>query len=193
VAYELDQLSDHEIAISAAKSIMARVSFPLCEDDFQDMVQEGYIAIVSCKQKDRPAEYYFKVAKYAASHWYLFWRYGAIRSKLRNARTNKIHEINLVPFEVLEEYSTGNNDFIEPECKLNLDNVKKLLYRSHTRHGDRIEKAIATDVRIIELLCCGYSNDAIAIELAITYQSVRGRREQIMRFIKNYAKSEIAP
>jgi AraC-like DNA-binding protein len=168
----------------ASKIIYKSAAGWLCDDDFNDMVSEGMIAIIECKTKGKDDDYYVKVAKYSALHWMMFWRYGALRSKLRNSRTNQYQIPSWISYEDHEEWIANSQEafeFIEPPY--DVAEIAKLILKAKKRNGEKKDLNVLRDARIVQLRALGYNLDAIAIETGMSRSYVKGRCQQLRRFI----------
>lgn len=168
----------------ATKIIYKKSQGLLCDDDFDDMVSEGTIAIIECKFKDKPMEYYINVAKYSAYHWLMFWKYGAVRSKLRDSRKNQYDIPSWVAIEDYEEWIGNSEEAFEfIESPYDITEIAKLILKAKKRNGEKKDMGVLQDARMIQLRAIGYNLDAIAVEMSLSREYVKGRCQQLRRFI----------
>ena len=86
--------------------------------------------------------------------------------------------------EVEGTKSETSSDFTFPS-----DTLEEAFLQQRNKKGDRGRKAAARDVKILEMIIQGYSNDGIALEIGSTPTSVATYRKQIRRRLADFAKT----
>lgn len=197
MTYCLSGCTDYEIAQRAAKSVMASYGHDLCEDDYQDLVHEAYLEIAELRERDRatskPNEYFFVAGRRAAKHWRLFWKYGAYRQKIRNARTGEYLDIVLQPYDGNTRPMNKPVNWVGYDEKSDFwasitdEKIRELLYKAKKRHGGVHNKALEEDLVILRELGEGKTNGQVAELVGKSENFIKSKRQMLKRILLRYA------
>lgn len=171
------------VARMSVKSVVAHTRYPVCEDDFSDMLQVAAIAIWQAKPGMSEA-YYFSAGRTAVQNWLTWWEYGAPRDKLRGMMDELLPPVSLDGIEHLMTKPvyprTVPTEYV--------DAIREIFYQTrYKKYGVKTNSAVERDTTICVMLMTESETIGIAHELGLSVHMVNRYRADIRKRLKKYA------
>ena len=175
----------YQVARQSVKSVLAHTFYPVCEDDFQDMLQAAALAIWQARPGEREA-YYFEAGRTAARGWLVWWKYGAGRDKLFR-KVNAIPNLQEpVSLEDIQHPVAQRVSRRAPLPDWMIAELREIFYGTRRKHGPKELAGIERDLVIVSGLVEERETIGIAHELGISRHMVNQYRQLLRKRLERY-------
>lgn len=167
-----------------AVAVTRRKIYELQVMDIEDMQQEAHIAIFN--NQDRGEAYALSCGINAAIMWYKNFVLEWHRNDQPYLNTPQGEAVSLPERFEEEALESKRNDNIVPLSDEVIKVLTEVFISARKRGGNRTQKAVVRDLKIVALLFEGYNNHGIGQELSISADCVKQYRYKIQSILKEY-------
>lgn len=173
-----------DIADHAARSLIRRHGYDICQMDYEDMVSEALIGMLEVDEAVISGDVrgYMYVAAYnSCFDWLWWWHFGKSYAYCRYTEPPRIVDVDEIEIAEICPDESPRCMAVEEQTRL-----RDILLAGRIKKGQRGLNAAQRDVRIIDLLVQGYNNFGVCQEMGLPYASVNSYRRRIRARLERY-------